>query len=253
MKKATVALALAAGMAVTGAQAVVLDLTTVPSSGTINGAIFTTPPYEVSGTGLIDPFLRIQATGTESGYNNDLATGDLEFDEKPGIWTHSLQVGDLATNVVNISGTDYYEFVLDVNETTPSSLIDVTEVEIYLDSVSTNICGSSGCGDGTGSLGTLVYDLDAGGDNSVLLNYINFPGSGKLDMYMLIPVSVIGTNADDYLYLFSAFNESTSDGFEEWARKLEGTFTVIPVPAAAWLFGSGLLGLIGIARRKAKV
>ncbi len=24
----------------------------------------------------------------------------------------------------------------------------------------------------------------------------------------------------------------------------------VPVPAAAWLFGSGLLGLIGIARRK---
>jgi len=25
--------------------------------------------------------------------------------------------------------------------------------------------------------------------------------------------------------------------------------TVVPVPAAVWLFGSGLLGLIGIARR----
>lgn len=29
------------------------------------------------------------------------------------------------------------------------------------------------------------------------------------------------------------------------------TETVVPVPAAVWLFGSGLLGLIGIARRKA--
>ena len=28
------------------------------------------------------------------------------------------------------------------------------------------------------------------------------------------------------------------------------TFSAVPVPAAAWLFGSGLLGLIGIARRK---
>lgn len=45
--------------------------------------------------------------------------------------------------------------------------------------------------------------------------------------------------------------------------RIEGTFTgsslvaklgsvaVVPVPAAAWLFGSGLIGLIGIARRKA--
>jgi hypothetical protein len=33
----------------------------------------------------------------------------------------------------------------------------------------------------------------------------------------------------------------------------EGNFTIVsavPVPAAAWLFGSGLIGLIGIARRK---
>jgi hypothetical protein len=29
------------------------------------------------------------------------------------------------------------------------------------------------------------------------------------------------------------------------------TFTPVPVPAAAWLFGSGLIGLIGVARRKA--
>jgi len=28
------------------------------------------------------------------------------------------------------------------------------------------------------------------------------------------------------------------------------SLTTVPVPAAAWLFGSGLLGLVGIARRK---
>ena len=26
--------------------------------------------------------------------------------------------------------------------------------------------------------------------------------------------------------------------------------TAVPLPAAAWLFGSGLIGLVGIARRK---
>jgi hypothetical protein len=29
-----------------------------------------------------------------------------------------------------------------------------------------------------------------------------------------------------------------------------GTITSVPLPAAVWLFGSGLLGLVGIARRK---
>jgi hypothetical protein len=30
----------------------------------------------------------------------------------------------------------------------------------------------------------------------------------------------------------------------------DGDVSSVPVPAAVWLFGSGLLGLIGIARRK---
>ena len=37
------------------------------------------------------------------------------------------------------------------------------------------------------------------------------------------------------------------DGFSEF--QFENT-SVVPVPAAAWLFGSGLVGLLGIARRK---
>ena len=31
---------------------------------------------------------------------------------------------------------------------------------------------------------------------------------------------------------------------------MEGTYSTVPVPAAVWLFGSGLLGLVGIARRR---
>lgn len=31
-----------------------------------------------------------------------------------------------------------------------------------------------------------------------------------------------------------------------------GTPTAVPLPAAAWLFGSGLLGLVGVARRKTR-
>jgi hypothetical protein len=34
---------------------------------------------------------------------------------------------------------------------------------------------------------------------------------------------------------------------------LEGTVSSVPVPAAAWLFGSGLAGLAGVARRHKKV
>jgi len=38
---------------------------------------------------------------------------------------------------------------------------------------------------------------------------------------------------------------------EKWTFNLTTT-PAVPIPAAVWLFGSGLLGLIGIARRKVK-
>jgi len=38
---------------------------------------------------------------------------------------------------------------------------------------------------------------------------------------------------------------------EDWTRANLVARTVVPVPAAVWLFGSGLVGLIGLARRKA--
>ncbi|MBT8120578.1 MAG: VPLPA-CTERM sorting domain-containing protein, partial [Gammaproteobacteria bacterium] len=37
---------------------------------------------------------------------------------------------------------------------------------------------------------------------------------------------------------------------EAIAEAIGGNPAVVPVPAAAWLFGSGLIGLIGVARRK---
>ena len=37
---------------------------------------------------------------------------------------------------------------------------------------------------------------------------------------------------------------------EKFNVTLNGTAAVVPVPAAVWLFGSGLLGLVGVARRK---
>ena len=33
----------------------------------------------------------------------------------------------------------------------------------------------------------------------------------------------------------------------------QSSFSAIPIPAAVWLFGSGLIGLIGVARRKVRV
>jgi len=50
---------------------------------------------------------------------------------------------------------------------------------------------------------------------------------------------------------FIGFNANFTTGTGTPGGSYAGAASVIPVPAAAWLFGSGLLGLVGVARRKA--
>src|SRR5579859_2238097 len=53
-----------------------LDLTG-GGQGTVNGAIFRTTNFQPSGTGVIDPFVRLQSQGNnkyEAGYNTSLGT-----------------------------------------------------------------------------------------------------------------------------------------------------------------------------------
>ena len=45
-------------------------------------------------------------------------------------------------------------------------------------------------------------------------------------------------------------NDPSGFQFVKYNLKLVGTVSAVPVPAAVWLFGSGLLGLVGIARRR---
>ena len=50
-----------------------------------------------------------------------------------------------------------------------------------------------------------------------------------------------------------SMNRFYSDGFIDgfnYEIIINGSVSAVPVPAAVWLFGSGLLGLIGIARKK---
>lgn len=50
---------------------------------------------------------------------------------------------------------------------------------------------------------------------------------------------------------FTTQSNMPAGPFAGFQPTFNGTATVVPVPAAAWLLGSGLLGLVGVARRKA--
>src|SRR4051794_30738452 len=116
--------------------ATILDLTAAGSSGTIQvntggpNAIFSTSIQQPTGTGVIQPFVRIQGNGTESGYNTD---GTIQFDTKDtNNWTHSITFADVA--VVTINNVKYREFFLDINESgnTANQLLSMDKLQVYL-------------------------------------------------------------------------------------------------------------------------
>ena len=227
MKPFTV-LALAAATACaafTSAQASVVDLTTSPdASGSINGALFLATEQQPSGTGFIDPFIRVQASPTEQGYNTD---GGFPFDDKnPHNFQHSVQLSSLAT--FSLNGTDYFKFMLDANQSGGSNhTFTLTQLQLYTSNNPAQTTTAFNA-DGTLPLGTLAYNMNIGGgtDNSVITTAT---GSGKYDAILYIPVSNFNTS-DKYLYFY--FAGQGNGGFEEWTAAT----AVAPVPELGTFF-----------------
>lgn len=218
-----------------GVYAVVLDLTTEGSSGTINNVLFQQfDPDTATGTGVIDSFVRIQASGVEQGYNTD--GRPLEFDEGHA-WTKSLLLSDVPT--ITIDGTGYRQFLLDINQD-GQVLFSLDKLQIALQS-SGSLLGYSSI------FSNPIYDLDDGGDNWIKLDYSLNAGSGSGDMIACIPDSLF-TGSNQYVYLYSMFgdNLAADNGFEEWSVGANGP--IVPEPATIILFG--LAGILSLRRRK---
>src|SRR5258706_2573029 len=196
------------------AQANTVDLSTRGSSGQINGAWYIQTDPQLTGTGVIQPFVRIQGTGTEAGYNTDYRP--VEFNTKDqNQWTHSLLVSSVP--IVTYQGQQYLQFLLDINEggNTTLARLSLDKVEIYLGAAGDLHNYPTG-------LGTKVYDMDGRPDNNsrVELNYRLNSGSGSGDMFLDVPIGNFAlSGALPYVYLYSHFGtpNSSDAGFEEWA------------------------------------
>src|SRR5262249_54424053 len=172
-----------------------LNLTTAGSSGPINGAVFQQTSPLPTGTGVVASFLRLQNNGTEQGYNT--SARPVEFNEKTDPnFNRDLLLSEVP--VVNINGTAYRQFLLDVNEGVASSttqLISLDKLQLF----QSNTPGVNNYA----NLGTKVYDLDAGGDNSVILDASLNTGPGLGDMYAYVPDALFDPNLQ-YVYLYSS-------------------------------------------------
>lgn len=233
-----------------GSQAVVVNLTSAGASGSIGDAFFLQVPDQSTGTGVIDPFVRMQASGTERGFNTDYRplTGDLANVNSSGQFTHSVRVNEFG--VVDRGGIASYRFLLDINQTSANPYLSLDELKIYV-ADAPNLSSLAQLG----FVGTKLYDMDAAGDSWVWLDYSLNAGSGSGDMFTYLPATLFSGYETKYLYLYSKFgvNYASNDGFEEWAR-VDGEPLppppAVPEPATLFLLGGGLAGAAALRRRR---
>jgi hypothetical protein len=232
------------------AQATVVDLINNDQGSFTNQygtSIFQFTQPQPTGTGVIDPFLRVQASPSEQGYNT---SGGTPFDDKGGPWTHDIRFSDLQSTAVTLNGTSYFKILVDLNEPNGAkSTIDLTNLQFYTSSTGSKTTTN------LSQLGTLRYSMDtAGGDNTVQFDAGRNHGSGSGDAFLYIPTSAFaGTQANDFVYMYVNFGDAdmtTAGGFEE--------FTLVPnlapVPEMSALFPIiGLIAAVGstsILRRR---
>lgn len=96
--------------------------------------------------------------------------------------------------------------------------------------------GTDGSNTDAGGVGTLSFDTDA---KYILFKIGNASSAGKHFFLSILSPGVINISFDK--------NGQKGGGFSHYAEF--GSFSAVPVPAAAWLFGTALLGFIGISRR----
>src|SRR5436309_2601257 len=187
--------------------AVICDLTTrgsVCSNTFGDGAIYKQVDPQPTGSGVIDPFVRIDTPGgfllLEEGYNTSLrgTAGQFNTTTPPNVnqytnttqtFTHDLSLSSVA--IVN----GFRVFSLDINESNSSAI----DARLTLDKVQIFVLSAlPATTTYNRTLGTLngvapIYNLDAGGDNWVQLNYALNSGSGSGDMLLFVPNALFPT------------------------------------------------------------
>jgi len=172
-----------------------------------------------------------------------------------------------ARTAFDANGDGVFDSIITNDPTAGSDFDDTTSrglIEFDLSSISGNVTsatlklhrGSSKLGSGFnveihGYVGDGVLDLsDAVVDN--LIAEIQVPVGIRRDYDVDVTsfVQALPDYAGFMLRLTDETTESVFAAFTNEANLLVVDYSPVPIPAAVWLFGSGLIGLVGVAKRK---
>ena len=176
----------------------------------------------------------IGATALLFGSGGVALAATVSFNPNPA----DVKVGDMFS--VDIVGIDFIELAgseIDIGFDSAVLRIDSVEVNTTL----FNFDPDGGSLIASGVWGTIFAEVDVINDDPF--------ASGDFTI-ATINLTALALGSSNLTILgASAFFSSTVQLFP---TLVDGTVNVsaVPIPAAVWLFGSGLLGLIGIARRK---
>jgi len=85
-------------------------------------------------------------------------------------------------------------------------------------------------------------------------NTLPFYNFRRFDYWLGLDYAIIGSDGGDHAWHIDMHSgRQLSDNKLDYKNVLaviEGDISAVPVPAAVWLFGSGLLGLVAVSRRK---
>lgn len=210
-----------------------------PSGGSVE-YIGSSANNQASGTGIFDPFVRLQGSPTESGYNTD---GTLQFDSKAGTWTHAIKVN--AIPLVDCDGdgpgtATCWELFNDINDSNTAKRVSLNVVEVWF----TTDQNLTGYVEPTGFPSGATKEYEFNGD--ILINDVN-QGSGRGDLRYLIPTAGHTWDSSTYFVLYSKWGTTpatqqsnfgtggwgSDGGFEEWKVRKTPNVTIVKTADAS--------------------